>query len=205
MESLSTQVIETATNAQSIDASLIISIISLAISLFVFAKDLWHERLRIDVALVKWFASIVNGQPFFLWLVIQNNSSLPFSISKIELTGRRNDLNLYAESHGNKRLIASETSNDSTKDVYSLDYPIIVNAYEGVGGYFHFTSDFGHFNFENQTVSLTIYTNRGIKKIKNIRLNRNDNIMRAWLHLEKSNYRKENSKDSSVQYTKEPL
>ena len=92
MESLSTQVVETATNAQSIGASLIISIISLTISLFVFAKDLWHERLRIDVTLVKWFASIANGQPFFLWLVIQNNSSLPFSISKIELKGKAEPL-----------------------------------------------------------------------------------------------------------------
>ena len=208
MESLSTQVVETATNAQSIDASLIISIISLTISLFVFAKDLWHERLRIDVTFVKWFASIVNGQPFFLWLVIQNNSSLPFSISKIELKGKAEPLRkildwatrhikifnciskiytrsrqklikllglsrprsqgavyrvdvcipvpLYAVSQGSKQLLAGNVNGNPEKNIYSKDYPIVVNAYEGVGGYFHFTSDIGHFAFEDKTVSLII-------------------------------------------------
>lgn len=257
MESLSTQVVETATNAQSIDASLIISIISLTISLFVFAKDLWHERLRIDVTLVKWFASIANGQPFFLWLVIQNNSSLPFSISKIELKGKAEPLQkildwatrrikivkcifqnytrirqklikrlglshpkypgavyrvdvcvpvpLYAVSQGSKQLLAGNVNGNPEKNIYSKDYPIVVNAYEGVGGYFHFTSDIGHFAFEDKTVSLIIHTNRGKRKIKNIRLKLGDNIMRAYERKEGTNPITHDSKGNLIEYTKETI
>lgn len=257
MESLSTQVVETAANTQSIDVSLVISIISLAISLFVFAKDLWHERLRIDVTLVKWFASIANRQPFFLWLVIQNNSSLPFSISKIELKGKAEPLQkildwatrrikivkyisknytqirkklikrlglshpkypgavyrsdwrvqvpLYAVSQGNKRLLVGNANENSEKNVYSKDYPIVVNAYEGVGGYFHFTSDIGHFAFEDKTVSLIIHTNRGKRKIKNIRLKFGDNIMRAYERKEGTNPITHDSKGNLIEYTKETI
>ena len=257
MESLNTQVVEIATNAQSIDASLIISIISLTISLFVFAKDLWHERLRIDVTLVKWFASIANGQPFFLWLVIQNNSSLPFSISKIELKGKAEPLQkildwatrrikifnyisriynrsrqklikplglshlrpqgavyhvdvcvptpLYAVSQGNKQLLAGNVNGNPEKNIYSKDYPIVVNAYEGIGGYFHFTSNIGHFAFEDKTVSLIIHTNRGKRKIKNIRLKFGDNIMRAYEHKEGTNPITHDAKGDLIEYTKETI
>ena len=254
MESLSTQV---ATNAQSIDVSLIISIISLAISFLVFAKDLWHERLRIDATLIKWFASHANDQPFFLWLVIQNNSSLPFSISKIELKGKSGLLwkklaqrvhsikifdhifkiytlicqklikllrrsrsqvpgavyrvdacvptPLYAVSQGNKRLVAKSVNKTSENNIYSKEYPIVVNAYEGVGGYFHFTSDIGHFAFEDKTVSLVIHTNRGKRKIKNIRLKFGDNIMRAYERKEGTNPITHDAKGNLIEYTKETI
>lgn len=257
MESLNTQVVEIATNVQSIDVSLIISIISLTISFFIFAKDLWHERLRIDVILVKWFASIVNGQPFFLWLVIQNNSSLPFSISKIELKGKTEPLRkildwatrrikifnhisriynrsrqklikalglshlrpqgavyhvdvcvptpLYAVSQGSKQLLAGNVNGNPEKNIYSKDYPIVVNAYEGIGGYFHFTSNIGHFAFEDKTVSLIIYTNRGKRKIKNIRLKFGDNIMRAYEHKEGTNPITHDAKGDWIEYTKETI
>lgn len=257
MESLNTQVVEIATNVQSIDVSLIISIISLTISFFIFAKDLWHERLRIDVTLVKWFASIVNGQPFFLWLVIQNNSSLPFSISKIELKGKTEPLRkildwatrrikifnyisriynrsrqklikplglshlrpqgvvyhvdvcvptpLYAVSQGNKQLLAGNVNGNPEKNIYSKDYPIVVNAYEGIGGYFHFTSNIGHFAFEDKTVSLIIHTNRGKRKIKNIRLKFGDNIMRAYEHKEGTNPITHDAKGDLIEYTKETI
>lgn len=254
MESLSTQV---ATNAQSIDVSLVISIISLAISFLVFAKDLWHERLRIDATLIKWFASHANDQPFFLWLVIQNNSSLPFSISKIELKGKSGLLwkklaqrvhsikifdhifkiytlicqklikllrrsrsqvpgavyrvdacvptPLYAVSQGNKRLVAKSVNKTSENNIYSKEYPIVVNAYEGVGGYFHFTSDIGHFAFEDKTVSLVIHTNRGKRKIKNIRLKFGDNIMRAYERKEGTNPITHDAKGNLIEYTKETI
>ena len=257
MESLNTQVVEIATNVQSIDVSLIISIISLTISFFIFAKDLWHERLRIDVTLVKWFASIVNGHPFFLWLVIQNNSSLPFSISKIELKGKTEPLRkildwatrrikifnyisriynrsrqklikplglshlrpqgavyhvdacvptpLYAVSQGNKQLLAGNVNGNPEKNIYSKDYPIVVNAYEGIGGYFHFTSNIGHFAFEDKTVSLIIHTNRGKRKIKNIRLKFGDNIMRAYEHKEGTNPITHDAKGDLIEYTKETI
>ena len=257
MESLNTQVVEIATNVQSIDVSLIISIISLTISFFIFAKDLWHERLRIDVTLVKWFASIVNGQPFFLWLVIQNDSSLPFSISKIELKGKTEPLRkildwttrrikifnyisriynrsrqklikplglshlrpqgavyhvdvcvptpLYAVSQGNKQLLAGNVNGNPEKNIYSKDYPIVVNAYEGIGGYFHFTSNIGHFAFEDKTVSLIIHTNRGKRKIKNIRLKFGDNIMRAYEHKEGTNPITHDAKGDLIEYTKETI
>ena len=254
MESLSTQV---ATNAQSIDVSLVISIISLAISFLVFAKDLWHERLRIDATLIKWFASHASDQPFFLWLVIQNNSSLPFSISKIELKGKSGLLwkklaqrvhsikifdhifkiytlicqklikllrrsrsqvpgavyrvdacvptPLYAVSQGNKRLVAKSVNKTSENNIYSKEYPIVVNAYEGVGGYFHFTSDIGHFAFEDKTVSLVIHTNRGKRKIKNIRLKFGDNIMRAYERKEGTNPITHDAKGNLIEYTKETI
>lgn len=254
MESLSTQV---ATNAQSIDVSLVISVISLTISFLVFAKDLWHERLRIDATLIKWFASHANDQPFFLWLVIQNNSSLPFSISKIELKGRSGLLRkklaqrvhhikifdhiskvytlihqkliellrrsrsqalgavyrvdvyaptpLYAVSQGNKRLVAKSVNKGLENNIYSKEYPIVVNAYEGVGGYFHFTSDIGHFAFEDKTVSLIIHTNRGKRKIKNIRLKFGDNIMRAYERKEGTNPITHDAKGNLIEYTKETI
>lgn len=205
MESLSTQMVETATNAQSIDASLIISIISLAISFFVFAKDLWHERLRMNVTLIKWFASHANDQPFFLWLVIQNNSALPFSILKIELTGNKGQFPLYAVGQGSKELISTRRYNGSESYTYSLDYPVIVNAYEGIGGYFHFVSEHSSVNFEDQTVSLIVYTTRGKRKIKNVRLSYGDNIMRAYQHKTGENPITHDAEGNLINYTKETI
>lgn len=75
--------------------SIVISIISLLLSLFVLFKDWWHERLRIKISFVKWFASMENNQPFFLWLIIENNSKLPYSITKMELRGEKNEIICY--------------------------------------------------------------------------------------------------------------
>lgn len=205
MALLSAQVVEEVTSAPTIDISLIISIISLAISFCVFAKDLWHERLRIDVTLINWFASHANDQPFFLWLVIQNNSSLPFSVLKIELTGKKGESSLYAVGQGSKKLIATHRYNDTENKIYSLDYPVIVNAYEGIGGYFHFVSDCSSFNFEDQTVSLIVYTTRGKRTIKNLRLRFGDNIMRAYQHKTGENPITHDSEGNLIKYTKEEL
>lgn len=198
----------------SIDASMIISIISLVISFFVFAKDLWHERLRIDVTLVKWFASLGNDAPFFLWLVIQNDSSLPFSISKMELIGRKKYkgkkvADLYAVGQGSKRVVSTiQRSNNKekvTKEIYSNDYPIVINAYEGVGGYFHFLSNTNAVNFEDQTFTLKIHTNRGRRRIKDVRLNYKDNILRAYQNQMEKAGPSLDAQGNPIEYTKERL
>lgn len=164
--------------------SIVISIISLLLSFIVLFRDWWHERLRINVYLVKWFASMVNGEPFFLWLIIQNDSSLPYSITKMELHGQRNKLELYAVSQGCKQLLGTVHKGDQKNEIYSKDYPITVNSYEGISGYFHFKSDAHSYNFEDQTFALTIYTNRGQKVIKNMHLSFGDNVMRAMQYRE---------------------
>lgn len=161
--------------------ALVISGISLAISFFVFARDCWHERFRVKATVVKWFASNVANYPFFIWMVIQNDSKLPCSIIKMEIEFKRHGQTIQAVGQGNKALISTVRTNDQTQEIFSLDYPLTIDSYQSVGGYFHFRSDVAHFNFEDQTVTLKIITNRGTKKQK-IELKYGDNIMRAMQH-----------------------
>ena len=161
--------------------ALIISGISLAISFFIFLRDCWHERFRVKATVVKWFASHVSNYPFFIWMVVQNDSKLPCSIIKMEIEFERNGHPIRAVGHGNKELISTVHNDDQTREIYSLDYPLTIDGYQSVGGYFHFRSDIAHFNFEDQTVTLKIVTNRGVKKQK-IELKFGDNIMRAMQH-----------------------
>lgn len=187
--------------------SIIISVISLMLSFFVLAKDWWYERLRINVSLVKWFASMANEEPFFLWLTIENNSKLPFSITKMELEGNRSGMELNAISQGSSRLVASIKSNikEQNRDILSKEYPIVVNGYEGVGGYFHFTANINAYNFEGQTFTLTVFTNRGKRQIKNIDLRFGDNIMRAMQNKEGSIPFTNDAQGNPIIYTSEEL
>lgn len=177
------------------------------LSFFVLAKDCWYERLRINVSLVKWFASMANEEPFFLWLTIENNSKLPFSITKMELEGNRSGMELNAISQGSSRLVASIKSNikEQNRDILSKEYPIVVNGYEGVGGYFHFTANINAYNFEGQTFTLTVFTNRGKRQIKNIDLRFGDNIMRAMQNKEGSIPFTNDAQGNPIIYTSEEL
>lgn len=161
--------------------ALIISGISLAISLFVFARDCWHERFRVKATFVKWFASNVSNYPFFIWMVIQNNSKLPCSVIKMEIELEREGQQIQAAGQGAKALVSSVHTNNQSREIFSLDYPLTIEGYQSVGGYFHFRTNVGHYNFEDQTVILKIITNRGTKRQK-IELKYGDNIMRAMLN-----------------------
>ena len=187
--------------------SIVISIVSLMLSFFVLIKDWWYERLRINVSLVKWFASMTNKEPFFLWLTIENYSKLPFSITKMELKGNRNGTELHATSQGSSRLVASIKSSikEQNRDILSKEYPVVVNGYEGVGGYFHFTANINAFNFEDQTFTLTVFTNRGKRQIKNINLKFGDNIMRAIQNKEGSIPFTNDAQGNPIVYTLEEL
>lgn len=161
--------------------ALLISGISLVISIFVLIRDCWHERFRIKATVIKWFASNVSNYPFFIWMVIQNDSKLPCSIIKMEIEFERNGQPIQAIGQGNKVLISTVHTNDQSREIFSLDYPLTIDGYQSIGGYFHFRSNVGHFNFEDQTVTLKIITNRGTKTQK-IELKFGDNIMRAMQH-----------------------
>ena len=150
-------------------------------SILVLIRDWWYERLRIKVSVVKWFASLANNQPFFIWMVIQNNSKLPCSIIKMEIDFVRNGEPVHATSHGSKAVISTIKRDNINTDLYSLDYPLSIDGYKSIGGYIHFRSSVSHSNFEDQTVNLTIYTNRG-NVTQKIRLNFGDNIMRVYQH-----------------------
>ena len=158
--------------------ALIISGISLIISFFVFIRDCWHERFRLKATVVKWFASNVSDYPFFIWMVIQNDSKLPCSVLKMEIEFERHGQKIHAVGQGGKVLISTTHTNDQDREIFSLDYPVTIEGYQSVGGYFHFRSDSPHFYFEDQTVNLTIITNRGTARQK-IELKFGDNIMRA--------------------------
>ena len=185
--------------------SIIISVVSLLLSIFVLVKDWWHERLRIKVSLVKWFASMANGEPFFLWLTISNNSKLPCSITKMELSGNKNKLLLQAISQGSSRLVATIHSGSEECRRISKEYPITINGYEGIGGYFHFMPSCHMYNFEDQTCTLTVFTNRGKRQFKNIRLNFGDNIMRAMQNKDGSTCLTHDCNGNPIKYTQEEL
>lgn len=185
--------------------SMVISIISLLLSFFVLFKDWWHERLRIRIYFVKWFASMEKNQPFFLWLAIENNSILPYSITKMELKGAKNGINLSAISQGTSHLVATIRKNEEKRDVVSREYPVVVNGYEGTSGYFHFKPNYHAYNFEDQTFTLIIFTNRGTRKFENIKLNFGDNIMRAMEHKIGAIPFTNDAEGNPIQYTSEEL
>lgn len=157
-----------------------ISFISLVISVFVLVRDCWKERFRIQCEEVKWFGSMVNNQPFYIWMIISNHSKLPVSVLKMELSCNRNGKQLSAISRGERHLVMPKNDNGSDKEVFSCNYPICIDGYSSFGGYIHFSSEAPHFYFEDQDVSVTIYTNRGKKTVK-MHLDYGDNIYRVLL------------------------
>ena len=176
-----------------------ISFLSLVISIFVLIRDWWKERFNLKCEIVKWFASSVNNQPFYIWMIISNNSKLPITINKMELSCKCGDKILTAISRGEKHRVMSKTTNENTVDYYSCDYPICIDGYSGFGSYIHFTSNSNHSAFENQEVIITVYTNRGKKKAQ-MHLNYGDNIYRAMCSLSGKGKELLNSDESLVQY-----
>lgn len=158
--------------------ALVISGLSLLISICVFARDHQRDRFSLKATVVKWFASNVSGYPFFIWMVIQNDSKLPCSVLKMEIEFERHRQKIHAVGQGGKVLISTTHTNNQHQEIFSMDYPVTIEGYQSVGGYFHFRSDSPHFYFEDQTVNLTIITNRGTARQK-IELKFGDNIMRA--------------------------
>lgn len=185
--------------------SIIISVISLLVSLFVCFRTVWKERFSIDCTATHWFAAMTDNQPFFIWLSIINKSSMPCSVYKMTIDFKRRDEYVTAESEGHKRLMASSINNDEKRDTYSLDYPIDVDGYKSVGGYVHFVSDFPHYYFEEQSVNLEVYTNRG-KQSFTINLTFGDNLFRK---MQSQSGQFENIpqmiNDHPIEYTKETL
>lgn len=156
------------------------SFISLVISVFVLIRDWCKERFNIQCEEVKWFGSMVSNQPFYIWMIISNHSKLPVSVLKMELSCNRNGQHLTAISRGEKHLIMSKNDNDSKKEIFSCDYPICIDGYSSFGGYIHFSSEAPHEYYEDQDVSVTIYTNRG-QKVVTMHLDYGDNIYRVLL------------------------
>ena len=179
--------------------SIIASSISLAISFFVFVRDCWKERFSIKCEKVKWFASMVDNQPFFIWLNISNNSKLPVSILKMEMLCNRNGKTISAISRGERHLIMTNHRGDKSTEKYSCDYPVCIDGYSAFGSYFHFSTKVGHFNFEDQDVIITLFTNRG-KKEQKMHLDYGSNIFRVMQSFSKDNKIMYNSDGSPIDY-----
>lgn len=163
--------------------ALSISGISLTISIFIFFRTWWIERYRIDFEIVKWFGG--NNGIFFLWLYVSNKSKLPCSILEIKVEGLRNGKKISAIGQDSKRRIAITTeSNRDPIDHFSFDFPVYLNAYDSIGGYFHLVSSDSFINFEDVEVNLTVRTNRGSTS-KKIFLDYGKNIFRV-MQLEKN-------------------
>lgn len=176
-----------------------ISFASLIISIFVLIRDSWKERFNLKCEKVKWFASMVKNQPFYIWMIISNHSKLPVSILKMELSCNRKGETFSAISRGEKHLIMSKNRDDKSLDVYSCDYPICIDGYSSFGSYIHFASETGHFNFEGQDVIVTLYTNRGKKRVK-MSLDYGDNIYRVMLSLSGEGKVTKHADGSPIQY-----
>lgn len=144
---------------------IIISIVSLIISIGVGLRNWWSERFKLDFEMVKWFGCGNGGEPIFVWLYVTNYSKLPCSILEIIIENERNGQRVIGYGNGNKKLISTITKNSRDKkesrEIYSLSYPIGIEAYKTIGGYFHIVSDAGFFAYEEDNVKLTIRTSRG--------------------------------------------
>lgn len=179
--------------------TIVISFVSLIISLFVLFRDCWKERFNIECEKIKWFASMVNNQPFYIWMNISNKSKLPVSIIKMELVCNRNGKLNTAISRGEGHLVMSKKKDGTIKEKYSCDYPICIDGYASYGAYFHFVSNAGHYSFEEQDVTVKVYTNRGVKEQK-MHLDYGSNIFRVLQALSKENVILYNSEGSSIEY-----
>lgn len=177
--------------------ALVISGVSLTISIFIFMRTWWIEKYKIDFEMVKWYGG--NGGIFFIWLYVSNKSKLPCSILEIEIDGCRNGKKIKAIGRDSKRRIAVTTeSNRDPINHESFDYPVYLNAYNSIGGYFHIVSNDFFFNFEDENITLTVRTNRG-KTSKTIKLDYGKNIYRVMQHnqpdkKDKIIYREDGSK-----------
>ncbi|MDU1540804.1 MAG: hypothetical protein E6902_14450 [Paeniclostridium sordellii] len=141
---------------------IIISLISLIISLITSLRTWRSEKFKLDFDMVKWFGNSRGGNPIFLWLYITNNSKLPCSILEVKIKNNRMGYIVEGSGTGSKKLISTIRSDTKKpRDIYSLSYPINIDPYSSIGGYFHITSKNGFHLFEEDFVDVTIKTNRG--------------------------------------------
>lgn len=141
---------------------IIISIVSLIISIITAFRSWWIERFKLDFEMVKWFGCNDSNYPFHIWLCITNFSKLPCSILEVKIENERNGQTIYGSGTGEKKYISSSKSNYKTPtETYSLGYPVNIDGYSSIGGYFHIYSDYAFHNFEESIVKITIRTNRG--------------------------------------------
>lgn len=161
---------------------IIISLISLLISL-VTALTTWKsEKFKLDFDMVKWFGCGNGESSMFLWLYVTNNSKLPCSILEIKIKNKRCDRIVEGSGTGNKRLITTVNSSvREPRDIYSLSYPVNIDPYSSIGGYFHVSSKYGFFSFEEDLVQVTIRTNRGTVT-KKIFMDFGKNLFRVLQH-----------------------
>lgn len=141
---------------------IIISLISLLISLVTALRTWKSEKFKLDFDMVKWFGSNRGGNSIFLWLYVTNNSKLPCSILEVKIKNNRMGFIVEGSGTGSKKLISTVKSDTKEpRDIYSLSYPINIAPYSSIGGYFHITSTDGFHLFEEDSVDVTIKTNRG--------------------------------------------
>lgn len=138
---------------------IVISVISLVISIVVGLQNWWSERFKLDFEMVKWFGCNGGGNPIFVWLYVTNYSKIPCSILEITIENQRHEQSVIGYGNGKKKLISTITK--SSRDIYSLSYPIKIEPYTSIGGYFHIVSDAGFFAYEEDNVKFTIRTSRG--------------------------------------------
>lgn len=150
-----------------------ISFLALVISLYTTVRHLYVEKFNIEVDFIKWFGGNENGDfPFFLWLTISNESKIPCSIISVELEVE-NNRELKAVGKGAGKIVY-ESNNDK---ISSLSYPVNIDGYMAVSGYFHFKGEHPFYNFEGHEIELIIKTTRGNLK-KKIKLTHDNNVFR---------------------------
>lgn len=158
---------------------IIISLISLLISIVTVLTTWKSEKFKIDFEMVKWLGSGTEGYPVFIWMYVTNYSKLPCSILEVELIHKSNGQVIKESGTGSKKLISTTTSTTiGSRDIYSLSYPININSYSSVGGYFHISSEYGSTFYEDKTIDVVVKTNRGIRK-KKIFMDFGKNVVRS--------------------------
>lgn len=162
--------------------SIIISLISLIISLITALRTWKSEKFKLDFDMVKWFGCGNGKSPIFLWLYVTNNSKLPCSILEVKIKNKRCERIIEGSGTGNKKLISTiSSSTKEPRDIYSLSYPVNIEPYSSIGGYFHISSKDGFFSFEEDMVQVTIRTNRGTIT-KEVFMDFGKNIFRVLQH-----------------------
>lgn len=159
---------------------IIISIVSLILSIVTYIKNYRSEKFKIDFEMVKWFGGGVEGYPIYLWLNVINYSKLPCSILEIKIRINKNGNIKEVTGTGGEKLITTITSSNSSKPqrkIYSLGYPLNIDPYNCVGGYFHVSMDDSSTTLEDQTVEVILITNRG-KKEKKLFMDFGKNVVR---------------------------
>lgn len=165
---------------------IVISAISLIVSLLLALRTWWIERFKLDFEIIKWFGCNGAGYPIFLWLYITNYSKLPCSVLEIKISNERNGQIVEGFGTGNKKLITIRNSTGMEPEYnYSLDYPVKIEPYSSIGGYFHIVSKSAFYEYEDHIVRITVRTSRGTIT-KNVFMDYGKNIFRVRQHRDPS-------------------